>query len=193
MMIEYVLQLCTVAMIEVRRDIIPELYQDKIHSMMSNVRFDWHLLNEVTYAYTSEMRSKFPNAQSTPGFAHMFYDRDNIIEDQYWDFIFPLFLSFVGSGQHELLRVKGGLLLPTNIGYNMPHVDAEIPHTTALYYVNDSDGDTHFFSENGEVEQTVKPEKGKLVIFDGLKMHASSCPTLATNRIVINFNYVYQH
>ena len=100
-----------------------------------------------------------------------------------------MLLHFIPK-KHKLLRIKGGLLLSTKTGYNRPHIDFDIPHTTALYYVNDSDGETIFFDENGTITDKIKPEKNKLIIFDGSKMHASSSPTYATNRIVINFNYV---
>ena len=68
-------------------------------------------------------------------------------------------------------------------------MDFDFPHTTALYYVNDSDGDTLFFNDNLEIVNRVKPEKGKLIIFDGsIYTHRPVLPP--TNRIVINFNYV---
>ena len=31
--------------------------------------------------------------------------------------------------------------------YHLPHIDSEYPHWIAIYYVNDSDGDTHIFEE----------------------------------------------
>jgi len=179
-------------MIQIVDNVIPELYQDKIEAMMTNIRFPWMFLNEVTYKNVDSLKSKFPNASGTPGFAHLFYDSSTEYESQFWDFAFPLFLSFVGNGNFRLLRAKGGLLLPTKLGYNMPHIDAECPHTTALYYVNDSDGDTHFFDENENVCDTVTPKKGRLVIFDGLTYHASSCPITSSHRLVINFNYVQE-
>ena len=72
----------------------------------------------------------------------------------------------------------------------MPHVDYEEQGiTTALYYVNDSDGDTVFFDDTYNIVQRIKPEKGKGVIFDNLIYHASTCPQVHNTRMVINFNY----
>ena len=72
----------------------------------------------------------------------------------------------------------------------MPHVDFDEPGlTTALYYVNDSDGNTVFFDDTYNMVEEIKPQRGKVVIFDGLTYHASTCPTLTTNRITLNFNY----
>lgn len=171
-------------------DVIPKLYQDRVEAMLTNIEFPWKFLSDVTYRVEDSAKSIDPNAKGTAGFAHLFYDRMMEHESPYWDFLFPLFLSFVNDPHYELLRVKGGLLLPTKMGYNMPHVDAECPHTTAIYYVNDSDGDTHFFSPEGDVKETVSPKKGRLVMFDGLTMHASHCPVESSHRLVLNFNYV---
>jgi len=173
-------------------DVIPKLYQDRIEAMMTNIEFPWKFLSDVTYGGKDSAKSVDPNAKGTAGFAHLFYDRMMEHESPQWDFLFPLFLTFVDTPNYELLRVKGGLLLPTKLGYNMPHIDAECPHTTALYYVNDSDGDTFFFNNDGEICNRVTPKKGRLIIFDGLTHHASSCPIESSHRLVINFNYVTQ-
>ena len=110
------------------------------------------------------------------------------------DFILPLLLHFTETNDFDLIRIKGGLLLPTTpyrLGsHNMPHVDYEEQGiTTALYYVNDSDGDTVFFDDTYNIVQRIKPEKGKVVIFDNLIYHASTCPQYSKTRMVINFNY----
>ena len=63
------------------------------------------------------------------------------------------------------------------------------PHYNAIYYVNDSDGDTVIFNETNKdysedfgvmkenkftVKQRITPEKGKVVVFPGHYYHASS-------------------
>lgn len=166
---------------KVIRNVISQVYQDRIESLMTDVHFKWGFLNDVTYSDAD---------RGTPGFAHLFFDRETGLQSDHIDFVLPLLYSFIPSNNHELIRVKGGLLLSTNVGYNNSHVDFNFPHTTALYYVNDSDGDTVFFDDSGEITHREKPEKGKVIIFDGSIYHASSCPTLHTNRIAVNFNYV---
>tara|TARA_Y100000015_G_scaffold19801_1_gene19196 strand:- start:409 stop:930 length:522 start_codon:yes stop_codon:yes gene_type:complete len=171
---------------KVIKNVISPLYADKIEELMSNVQFQWGFLKDVTYVD----QAAFGANRGTPGFAHLFFDAENGHQSDHCNFVLPLFYTLCGDGFHELIRIKGGLLLPTQEGYNNKHVDFDFPHTTALYYVNDSDGDTLFFNDNLEIVNRVKPEKGKLIIFDGSILHASSCPTSHTNRIVINFNYV---
>ena len=63
------------------------------------------------------------------------------------------------------------------------------PHMVALYYVNDADGDTFFFDRNREVINRVTPKKGRMVVFDGLTLHASSMPS-KDYRISLNLGYV---
>jgi ectoine hydroxylase-related dioxygenase (phytanoyl-CoA dioxygenase family) len=66
-----------------------------------------------------------------------------------------------------------------------------------VYYVNDSDGDTFLFNEfqnsNKVTEVTLKqrvmPRKGRAVIFDSNRFHASSNPINNTSRFVINFTF----
>ncbi len=70
-----------------------------------------------------------------------------------------------------------------------PHVDLFSPHLVCLYYINDTDGDTVFYSEDKKQEiYRVTPKKGRCVIFDGGIYHASSTPTL-TDRAIINYNF----
>tara|TARA_B100000287_G_scaffold207855_2_gene196141 strand:+ start:3123 stop:3665 length:543 start_codon:yes stop_codon:yes gene_type:complete len=175
---------------KVFEDVISPAYQERINNIMHDVSFKWGLLDDVTYGTDDALRSKFPHVKGTPGFAHLFYDKASGIQSEHLDFILPLLLSFTGTNNFDLIRIKGGLLLPTSTGHNMPHVDFDEPGlTTALYYVNDSDGNTVFFDDTYNMVEEIKPQRGKVVIFDGLTYHASTCPTLATNRITLNFNY----
>ena len=57
-----------------------------------------------------------------------------------------------------------------------------------LYYINDADGDTFFFDNDGKIIHRETPERGKMVIFDGLTFHASSPPS-KNIRMSLNINY----
>ena len=92
--------------------------------------------------------------------------------------------------------------------FNAPHCDlglsSEKIYLTALYYLNDSDGDTYFFNEgldeindvkninNLSVLAKVSPKAGRLVIFPSDITHAGSHPIDSAYRIVINFNFQLQ-
>jgi ectoine hydroxylase-related dioxygenase (phytanoyl-CoA dioxygenase family) len=62
-------------------------------------------------------------------------------------------------------------------------------HTTALLYLNDTDGDTYFYKENGDIDFQVSPKANKVIIFDGDMVHSSSTPTQTQYRIALNFNF----
>lgn len=168
--------------IQVIENVIPETYQDRIEQLMTDVRFPWGYLNDVTYSDTDRDKGE------TPGFAHLFFDAATGTQSDHCNFILPLLWQFAPK-EHDLWRIKGGLLLNTNEGPNNKHIDFNEPHTTALYYVNDSDGDTVFFDESGDIIYRSEPKKGKVIIFNGFIYHASTCPTSTTTRIALNFNY----
>ena len=57
-----------------------------------------------------------------------------------------------------------------------------------IYYVNDSDGDTCIFDNEGKVQHRISPKKGRFLVFDGNRKHAGSHPYHANYRVVINSN-----
>jgi hypothetical protein len=89
--------------------------------------------------------------------------------------------------------------------FNTPHCDlgpnASEDYLTALYYVNDSDGDTYFFNEdydyvnninnlnNLSVLTKIPAKGGRLVIFPNNIAHAGSHPVDSDYRMVINYNF----
>jgi len=94
--------------------------------------------------------------------------------------------------------------------YNLPHIDQvdyEPGQFAAIYYINDSDGDTYFFKEQAETllenmnkkdtdffsnltfKSRVTPKKGRLVVFPMNQIHAGSHPVEFNYRAVINYNF----
>lgn len=109
----------------------------------------------------------------------------------------------------ELIRIRCSV---TEIGNKHfvggPHVDTNTPHMTALFYLNDSDGDTIMYNEKFDpslgidqyeyynkyikqptVMKTVTPEENKMFWFDGLLYHSSNSPVTTAKRFIINVNY----
>jgi hypothetical protein len=100
-------------------------------------------------------------------------------------------------------RIQLQLPVITDKLYGMPHVDGvrDFQYKAAVYYVNDSDGDTVFFKETTEdihpdnitseltIYKTVSPKKGRLVIFDGNVYHSSGKPKHDV-RCIINYNFI---
>jgi hypothetical protein len=94
----------------------------------------------------------------------------------------------------------------SSLKHHLPHIDSFFPHYVAIYYVNDSDGDTIIFNETNDsydsgdadinkiktgpftIKRRVTPKKGKVLIFEGKYYHTSSWPIVNKCRSVININ-----
>lgn len=64
---------------------------------------------------------------------------------------------------------------------------------TSIYYVNNSDGDTIIFNEDLSVSEKISPKKGRLILFNGNRVHAGQPPMKSNKRIVINYNFILPH
>ena len=101
----------------------------------------------------------------------------------------------------KLIQARSFLQLPLNEKFtgtklDTPHIDREIPHTVFLYYVCDGDGDTILYDYEGtekkdfdklKITKRIKPKKGRVVIFNGLRWHTAEQPK-NNIRCIINFN-----
>ena len=106
-----------------------------------------------------------------------------------------LFLTKYKIKTMEIFRAKVNLQLKLSNGkkhhHNTPHKDFENPfmdHNVLLYYVNDSDGDTHFF-KGTKIVKSVSPKANRLVFFEGDVIHTGMSPNKHKNRIIINSNF----
>ena len=189
-------------------DTIPKLYQDQIETELASNRFTWCFHDEAAHS-----ASRFKETFS--GFSHTAYltevDGRAPIQSPVSPLLLPILFLFcekAGLEYNVLLRIRVGLF-PKNklqVKHHNPHVDFSQPHHTAVYYVNDSDGDTVVFKETVNdvpvsqaarfsndnkfrIGARISPAKGKMVAFDGLHYHASTHPTKASKRIAITFNF----
>lgn len=67
---------------------------------------------------------------------------------------------------------------------NNIHTDLDIEHNVCLYYVNDSDGDTILFNDDGSERFRYTPKRNTALVFDGSIKHCASTPSKL--RMVIN-------
>jgi len=79
--------------------------------------------------------------------------------------------------------------------FNVPHIDADIRHISFIYYINDNDGHTIFFTDESkdknsplEIEHKVESKKNRIVFFDGSILHTGQNPINSHLRAVINVN-----
>ena len=118
-------------------------------------------------------------------------------------------ISRTGQLLEEIIRVRCSVttIAPTNHIAD-PHVDTDFAHRTALFYLNDCDGDTIMYKEqydpslqlnqteyyeryikNATVDYTITPRRNQMAWFDGLTYHSSNSPTNSAKRYIINVNY----
>ena len=95
------------------------------------------------------------------------------------------------------LNIKFNHSNSPSLKINPPHIDNDYsrPFFIAIYYVNNSDGNTIIY-EGGDVNNLTKikeiePKKGRLILFDGSKYHSASHPVDSKKRIIMNYNLLY--
>ena len=158
------------------------------NNLLDNGNFPW--------SYVSDVSKKGNTHQRRPGFKHIFKNY-NLIE--------PILVNTKAKLKYvkdEILEARSFLQLPLDKnfigkGVDTPHLDRTEPHLVVLYYVNDSDGDTRFWSNTDNVPNLHKepifrytPKKGTGVLFPSETWHCSSNPISSDYRMVIN--YIFQ-
>ncbi|WP_371397939.1 2OG-Fe(II) oxygenase [Fretibacter rubidus] len=167
-------------MIKVFDSVIDAAGQEEIAGILLGWQFPWYHYANTNYG------DKATRPDDVPQFTHGF-----IRENQKNSPLVQIPLVILEKMQipaSNILRAKANLLMREPAPFTHPaHIDDSKPHVGMIYYVNDSDGDTHFY-DKGAVIKTVSPKAGRAVMFDGATYHASASPTQNRYRIVINFN-----
>lgn len=191
-------------------NVIPVEYQKHIEELMLGfpTHFSW-VLNSSLVAPDSMFKDRSDNPA---GFMHFLFE-DEQIQSPYFNLIYPLVLSIPSKAPiafNKLVRMRAVLTLPntnSDLEYHLPHIDQLLPHYNAIYYVNDSDGDTFIFNETSEshsstkdaikekistteftVKKRVTPKRGKILLFPGKYYHSSSFAKRSKARCLININ-----
>jgi len=178
-------------------DVVDKTYQNEIYNLVTDINFPWHFMEDTTYEKATDKTS------STPAFGHVVYHPSQS-QNPHAEFFTPLVNAITEQANMELKivhRIRLGFLLNTKYAYagspyqyNTVHRDMETPHWTAVYYLNDCDGSTVIFRETEIAEKYYplhksEPKKGKVVVFDGMHYHASTCPKVFNKRIVCTINF----
>lgn len=176
-------------------NVIEKKLQDSIEKELLGINFSWFFTPDIT-------NSKKNKNQKRPAFKHFYYNND-VVNSSYFHLIHPLMntISEKSKIDGKLIQARSFLQLPLNekfIGTELdtPHIDRETSHTVFLYYVCDSDGDTILYDYIGtkkkdldklKITKRIKPKKGRVVIFNGLRWHTAEQPK-NNIRCIINFN-----
>jgi hypothetical protein len=183
-------------------DFLPKSYQNYIEEQLLGPSINWHFMKDI--AYDKESLDEFSLADTSPAFAHKFYDNTIGILSPGFGLTLPIVhfaFDKLNMSFNEVLNSRSFMTIPLpHTDYDHPHVDMYYDHMVCLYYVADSDGDTVIYnekfpdfpvhaanSENLSVWKSITPKKGRAVIFNGSYYHRSTRPSKGA-RLVINFN-----
>ena len=132
-------------------------------------------------------------------FGHLIYKKDQGALSELFDLTMPILTTALDKQQKslkDLIRIRLGLItrVPHEV-IHAPHKDHNEPHTTALYYLNDADGDTVIYNETEKsdtytIKEKLTPKANTWHQFDGKHFHSSSAPINTEKRIVITYNFI---
>ena len=132
-------------------------------------------------------------------FGHLVYKKDQGALSELFDLTMPILTTALDKQQKslkDLIRIRLGLItrVPHEV-IHAPHKDHNEPHTTALYYLNDADGDTVVYNETEmsdsyTVKEKLTPKANTWHQFDGNHYHSSAAPINTEKRIVITYNFI---
>jgi hypothetical protein len=180
-------------MLNVIDDFIKPRIQDEMEKILLGNNFPYFYTDESVYLDNTDTIMADNNSLDVPQFFHMFIT-DGKITSQHHNIISPLSHKLIDIIDTDcyLSRCKVNMNTIDNRfknKYHTPHIDnAHENQITAIYYVNDSDGDTIFFDAKGKITERLTPKKGRLVWWKGKIFHAKSSPVETKQRVVVNFN-----
>jgi hypothetical protein len=187
---------------------ISELAQANIAHILTTPGFNW-IYTDSSNGTPIVYQDKILNNNyifDAPKFASKIIENNNIFENvNYLPALIPVLSAIPYTIEFiSKLGVNFKCPHPKNKSYNfgVPHVDfnnyGELDnYITAIYYVNDSDGDTIIYNEtvknidechNLSINQSITPKAGRIVIFNGNTFHSANTPINYDKRIVININ-----
>ncbi len=189
-------------------NIIPVDHQRYIADVMTGFSFPWVLNKNIVSGDDCFIDQK----NNPPGFNHFLYEH-NKSTSSFFDMVYPIVLSLTSHVKNlpinRLIRMRANLTLANQskeMDQFMPHIDSFFPHYVAIYYVNDSDGDTIIFNETNDdydsgekdinkiktgpftIKQRITPKQGKVVLFPGKYYHTASFCKDTEYRCLININ-----
>lgn len=170
---------------------LPESINKELFSIVSNeIVFPWRLLSSTS----GDINHKYDGLRQF-GLVHLLYDKNLKYSSEYFA-PFLIMNNYIQSTFNlkikELLRYRLGLNLKVSEEtiIHSAHIDYDFNHLVFLYYLNDSDGATYFYTKDNSEPIHINPKKNTGVLFDGQILHSSSTPTKNSKRIVLNINFI---
>jgi len=183
-------------------DLVPQPNQLIVSAILNHSHFPWYY-NKTTIHYNEDTLNfphkskvpkifrKFSPTKNKPQFTHTLF-RDGEIKSDYYNDAVNIFSGIIPEFKTmSLARMKANLTYPhKDRSILMPHRDLDGEDGIIyIYYVDDADGPTTFYHENGKVDK-VDPVGGRLVRFPATLYHSANVPKKYDRRTVINIVFV---
>jgi hypothetical protein len=168
-------------------DVLPEDYALSLEGTMLCNSFPYYFFQDVDYGNTQEIQYNF-------GYVHNFCDRFSETRSEHLEGVIPVAFAVcdkMNLALQDIIRIRGVMLNPVGFHYkHKPHVDIRDfdGYWTAIYYVNDSDGDTEIIVD-GTIHR-VQPKRNRAVVFKEKLMHNATKPIIVPARVVLNINFM---
>ena len=188
---------------QVLDDLVNPIDRDNFEYVLTHADFGWYLGDNDTTVDEYEYRKSkalFPNVRESLQLSHHFCfvvgEKVEINSARYDESIvlFNNVIKHLDINNLEIFKIKANLQIKCENNkvenHNTPHIDAPtMKHYVAIYYVNDSDGDTILFNKDNTEKARITPKKGRFLVFDGSILHTGSHPIISSKRIVVNYNF----
>ena len=187
-------------MITIIDDFLPKDEFNKLQEIVMSREFPWFYVDCASAPYGAFIAE---NAMETMGWVHIAFSKNNNTRSPMLPYFSTLLNTIVERFNLEIIRVRPSMKSHKNgfteNNYNLPHVDYFFPHTSIVFYINETDGDTwvfdQVFTEMPEptkftVKQRVSPKPNRLLLIDGLQYHTASNPINSDCRVIVNINGV---
>lgn len=182
-------------MLKILDDFLLDKEKDAVENFFTSSRCNWSF-RSMTSGPDSTFFSSKTELESIQFVNHCYsYNglQNGVIDPESFNFVY----SVVKACQEELnFQIKNINRIKTNctiknIDFKDRHHPAHVDilnedHYTIIYYINDSDGPTRFFSNEGRILDEVDPKKGRAVLFKSNQLHAGTCPVKNDIRLVSN-------
>jgi len=182
-------------MMKIIDNFLSKTYYNSILEILSGNQFDWKYFDNIT-----EPQPKALEHFNGYGFSHIFWDEDRGSSNPLGPYMEPLLYQIMDVAECDLvLRARADMVTWTKDEYiHPPHPDFPFLNTAAIFYVNETDGDTIIYDVKPNEEtilklkelERVSPKPNRLVLFEGNILHTGCSPTKHKNRILINSNYM---
>lgn len=192
------------------KDILTKEQHKSLYNLITGLDFPWYYQPNIAFISNPNAKPNLNLCQSF-GLTHTVWDieKGKVSEVlSHMGILADSFTQLSGIKPNNFIRIKINLQTPVvNNGpdkYNGAHVDRYTPHSTLIYYLDDSDGDTFIFNELFDetnsatwpdnviptIKERVTPVANSLYYLDsGLRYHSSSNPINTDRRYTINFNF----